>query len=230
MRSLAKRLMEGLAKRNFKNDTREVSRCVLVARNRGQHADLRGSFIVELVVCSSRNGPPDLAAFAPQAAPFEWTASFLGVAIVLTKGICAQARYVVRFERMATFSVQETRRLILPLEAVVEAVLHFDRDSGGKLFHGTIVEATIEATPALSLALTMQPSKSKDLEYRKFNLAAIAAAIIHYCRQSKIPLPRGGQKTLEVVPEGLAFCIHTTSKMTTWHSTWQQPRQTSTSE
>ena len=133
-------------------------------------------------------------------------------------------RYVVRFEHMATFSVQETRRLILPLEAVVEAVLHFDRDSGGKLFHGTIVEATIESTPALTLSLTMQPSKSQELEHRRFNLAAIAAAIIHYCRQSKIPLPRGGQKTLEAVPEGLAFCIHTTSKMTTWHSTWQQPR------
>lgn len=135
-----------------------------------------------------------------------------------------ETRYVVRFEHMATFSVQETRRLILPLEAVVEAVLHFDRDSGGKLFHGTIVEATLESTPALTLSLTMQPSKSHELEHRRFNLAAIAAAIIHYCRQSKIPLPRGGQKTLEAVPEGLAFCIHTTSKMTTWHSTWQHPR------
>lgn len=151
--------------------------------------------------------------------------SFAQTAAYVSSNRLPGTRYVVRFGCMATFSVQETRRLILPLEAVVEAVLHFDRDSGGTLFHGTIVDATIESTPSLSLALTMQSSKSQEMEHRRFNLAAIAAAIIHYCRQSKIPLPRGGKKTLEAVPEGLAFCIQTDTNMRTWHSTWQQPRQ-----
>jgi hypothetical protein len=126
---------------------------------------------------------------------------------------------------MATFSIQETRRLTLPIEAVVEAVLQFDRDSGGTLSHGTIVDATIESDPSPSLALTMQSRKSQSIEHRTFNLAAIAAAIIHYCRQARIPLPRGGKKTLEVVPEGLAFCIQATINMPSWHSTWQHPRQ-----
>jgi hypothetical protein len=128
---------------------------------------------------------------------------------------------------MATFSIQETRRLTLPLEAVVEAVLQFDRDSGGTLSHGTIIDATIESDPSPSLALAMQSRRSQSVEHRTFNLAAIAAAIIHYCRQAKIPLPRGGKKTLEIVPEGLAFCIQTTISMTSWHSTWQHPRKSS---
>lgn len=127
---------------------------------------------------------------------------------------------------MPTFPIHETRRLLLPLEAVVEAVLQFDRDSGGTLAHGTIVDATIESDPTPSLALTMQAARSRSIEHRSFNLAAIAAAIIHYCRQARIPLPRGGKKALEVVPEGLVFCIETSIDMRTWHSTWQRlPRQ-----
>ena len=125
---------------------------------------------------------------------------------------------------MGTFTVHESRRLTLPLEAVVEAVLLFDRDSGGTLCYGTILDATIEANPSPSLALTMRSRKSNNVEHRTFNLAAIAAAIIHYCRQAKIPLPRGSQKTLEVVPEGLAFCIQTSTSMYGWNSTWEHPR------
>lgn len=127
---------------------------------------------------------------------------------------------------MTTLSIYETRRLVLPIETVVEAVLQFDRDSGGTLFQGTIVDATIETEPSPRLLLEVQRRSSQTIEHRMFTLPAIAAAIINQCRQARIPLPRSGKKLLEVVPEGFAFCIETTINMPRWHNNWaQEPRK-----
>lgn len=128
---------------------------------------------------------------------------------------------------MTTLSIYETRRLVLPIETVVEAVLQFDRDSGGTLFQGTILDATIESEPSPSLVLAVRRHSTGTIEHRTFNLPTIAAAIINQCRQTRIPLPRSGKKLLEVVPEGLAFCIQTTINMPRWHNNWAQaPRKT----
>lgn len=128
---------------------------------------------------------------------------------------------------MTTLSIYETRRLVLPIETVVEAVLQFDRDSGGTLFQGTILDATIETEPSPRLLLEVRRRSSQRIEHRMFTLPAIAAAIINQCRQARIPLPRSGKKLLEVVPEGFAFCIETTINMPRWHNNWaQEPRKT----
>ena len=124
---------------------------------------------------------------------------------------------------MTTLSIYETRRLVLPIETVVEAVMQFDRDSGGTLFQGTILDATIETEPSPRLVLAVRRRSTDAIEHRTFTLPAIAAAIINHCRQARIPLPRNGKKLLEVVPEGLAFCIQTTINMPRWHNNWAQP-------
>jgi|SRR5688500_19038518 len=127
---------------------------------------------------------------------------------------------------MTTLSIYETRRLVLPIETVVEAVMQFDRDSGGTLFRGTILDATIETEPSSRLVLAVRRRSTDAIEHRTFTLPAIAAAIINHCRQARIPLPRNGKKLLEVVPEGLAFCIQTTINMPRWHNNWAQaPRK-----
>lgn len=124
---------------------------------------------------------------------------------------------------MKTLSVYESRRLVLPIETAVEAVLLFDRDRGGTLAHGTILDATIETQPTPSLVLVVRSRRTDKVEQRSFNLPAIAAAIINYCRQARIPLPRGGKKSIEIVPEGFAFGIETSVTMPRWHSQWEQP-------
>ena len=124
---------------------------------------------------------------------------------------------------MRTLSVYENRRLVLPIETAVEAVLLFDRDSGGTLSQGTILDASIETEPSPSLVLVMRSRRTDTVEQRSFSLPAIAAAIINYCRQARIPLPRGGKKSIEIVPEGFAFSIETSVTMPRWHSQWQQP-------
>ena len=118
---------------------------------------------------------------------------------------------------MTTLTIEEVRRMVLPIETVVEAVLQFDRDSAGTLWQGTILDASIESQPVPGLLLTVRLRGSESVE-RTFGLPAIAAAIINYCRQARIPLPRNGKKTLELVPEGIAFCVQTTINMPRLHS------------
>lgn len=118
---------------------------------------------------------------------------------------------------MAKVPVHEVRRLLLPVETVVDAVLQLDRDAGGKLSHGTLVEVVLESLPEPGLSLASKLPGALTAERRKFPLPAIAAAIINWCRQSRIPLPRQGKKTLEIVPEGFAFTVETIAQVPRWH-------------
>lgn len=118
---------------------------------------------------------------------------------------------------MAKVSIHEARRLVLPLETVVDAVLQLDRDRAGALSLGTILEALVESEPDPGLLLAVRLQGSEAVERRKFALPMIAAAIINYCWQSRIPLPRQGTKTLAVVPEGFAFTIETTLQVPRRH-------------
>lgn len=122
-------------------------------------------------------------------------------------------------------SIQESRRLVLPLETAVQAVLQFDSDSGGRLAQDTILEARIDTEPAPCLVLIVRSRKSEAIENHTFNLPTLAAAIINYCRVAKIPLPRNAKKTLEVVPDGLAFCVETTISLPRWYSGWSGQRR-----
>lgn len=118
---------------------------------------------------------------------------------------------------MAKVSIHEVRRLVLPLETVVDAVQQLDRDRAGALSVGTIIEAQMESEPEPGLVLWVRSPGSGAVESRKLALPMIAAAIINYCWQSRIPLPRQGTKTLEIVPEGFAFTIETTLQVPRRH-------------
>lgn len=55
---------------------------------------------------------------------------------------------------MAKLLIYESRRLVLPLETVVDAVLELDRERGGRLTLASLVDACIETgqSPGLLLA------------------------------------------------------------------------------
>jgi len=119
--------------------------------------------------------------------------------------------------RMAKVPVHEFRRLTLPLETAVDAVLELDREHGGALARGTISEARIETGPEGGLVLGVRYSNSIDLERRRYALPAVAAAIIHYCWRTRIPLPRHGTKSIEVSPEGFTITIQGTVEILRRH-------------
>ena len=120
-------------------------------------------------------------------------------------------------DAMAKVSIHEVRRLVLPIETVVDAVLLFDRERAGALAHAAVVEAKVASGDDAGLVLSVRIAGSEAIEQRKFALPALAAAIIHYCWIARIPLPRQGAKKLEVVPEGFAFTIESTLQLPRRH-------------
>ncbi len=60
---------------------------------------------------------------------------------------------------------------------------------------------------------------------KHYTLPAVAAAAIHYCFRARIPLPRQGTKSIEVVPDGFQLTINTTTEVLRLHGEVPQVSQ-----
>jgi hypothetical protein len=110
---------------------------------------------------------------------------------------------------MSAVTIKESRRLLLPLETVLEALVHFDRRSNGPLSRGDVLQADFvtdqESGDAIEVA-TRMPGGG-DIEWLRFDFGAIAAAIISYCRAKRIPaLVR--REAIALTKEGISFTIN----------------------
>ena len=101
----------------------------------------------------------------------------------------------------------------IPLDLAVDAVLQLDWDNGGWLAEAQLTEARIETGDNPALILSVQRKDAARPETRSYTLPAIAAAIIHLCRKSKIPLPRDWEKRIEIVQDGFEFKLEGTVKL-----------------
>lgn len=129
---------------------------------------------------------------------------------------------------MAKLLIYESRRLVLPLETVVDAVIELDREHGGRLALASIMDARIEAGENPGLVLECLHPDTVSPDQRQFSLPAIAAAVIHYCWKAKVPLPRNGTKSIEIVPEGFALMLQATTEVTRRHAAFLTQAATET--
>lgn len=120
---------------------------------------------------------------------------------------------------MAKVRVQELRKLTLPIETVVDAVLELDRSHGGTLAIGKLTEARVEtgAAPGLTLVVIQGSGSAAAAVQKHYTLPAVAAAVIHYCFRARIPLPRQATKSIEIVAEGFQLTIQTTTEVLRLH-------------
>jgi len=118
---------------------------------------------------------------------------------------------------MAKVSIQEVRKLLLPMETAVDAILELDRSHGGTLASGRLTEVRLETGDDPGLLLVLTPGSGKPAVEKRYTLAAIAAAAIHYCFRARIPLPRQGTKSIEIVPEGFQLTIQTQTEILRLH-------------
>lgn len=111
---------------------------------------------------------------------------------------------------MAIIFIRDIRRLVFPTEAVLEAVLEFDRARAGNIWRATVLEAELVADPDPMLIITIRPTGSEPHAHHSIDSSTIAAAIIRYCSNARIPLPRQGKKTLDATSDGIALTIEST--------------------
>ncbi len=110
---------------------------------------------------------------------------------------------------MSAVTISETRNLVLPLDTVLEALVHFDRNGSGVLTHGEVLQARIMSGSKRGdgIDVALRNSDSRIIEWHRFNFSTIAAAIISFCRARRIPLPYAGVKSLTLDKEGITFRI-----------------------
>jgi hypothetical protein len=113
---------------------------------------------------------------------------------------------------VAALTIQESRKLVMPLDTVLEALLHFDSKSHGPLSRGEVLQAELvrDVRQGDGIDVAVRSGEAQIVEWLHFNFSTIAAAIISYCRSKRIPLPYSGVKSLEITPEGIAFHIENT--------------------
>ena len=113
---------------------------------------------------------------------------------------------------MVALTIKESRKLVLPVDTVLEALLHFDSKSHGPLSRGEVLQAELvrDAENGDGFDVAVRSSPTHIVDWIHFNFATIAAAIISYCRAKRIPLPYAGVKSLELTRDGVTFHIENT--------------------
>jgi hypothetical protein len=110
---------------------------------------------------------------------------------------------------MSAVTISETRNLLLPLETVLEALVHFDRKGDGVLMHGEVLQAKIVSGSKRGdgIDVALRNTESRVIEWHRFDFTTITEAIIGFCRAKRIPLPYAGVKSLTLGKDGITFRI-----------------------
>jgi hypothetical protein len=113
---------------------------------------------------------------------------------------------------VAALTIKESRKLLLPLDTVLEALLHLDGKSHGPLSRGDVLQAdwVRDMRGGAGMDVAVRSAASQIVDWHHFDFSSIAAAIISYCRYKRIPLPYSGVKSLQLTREGIAFHIENT--------------------
>ena len=79
----------------------------------------------------------------------------------------------------------------MPLDTVIEALVHFDGKSHGPLSRGEVLQAELVRNHQQGdgIDIAVRSGVQHIVEWHHFNFSTIAAAIISYCRSRRIPLP-----------------------------------------
>ncbi len=114
---------------------------------------------------------------------------------------------------MANTLIHESRRFLLPLDTVVDALIELDVKhgrwpAGAQLLEVLPVDGDEESARGVVMSIRV-PGKT-EVAQRTYLLPIIAAAIVNYCLAMRVPMPRSATKTIQIVPEGIALQLENT--------------------
>lgn len=127
---------------------------------------------------------------------------------------------------MATLRIEETRRLVVPLDTAVDALLELDSARAGELFRGRLHSARVMGLdpgeePGLRIVVeeTHYGRATNKLRSSDFPLQIVAAALLSYCIKAHIPIPRAARKSIELTPEGFVMTLLVSNTLVRKHGT-----------
>ncbi len=121
---------------------------------------------------------------------------------------------------MDTTVIHESRRLLLPFDTVVDALIELEMKHGRWPAEAELVGVSLrDGGPQgeRSIVLSVRPSRHEQPAQRTYALPLIAAAIVNYCMKLRVPMPRSSTKTIDILPEGIALQLDNTLKLPRQH-------------
>lgn len=117
--------------------------------------------------------------------------------------------------------IHETRRLLFPLESVVDALIELEDKQGHWPAGANVVRASIDGaqeSDAAGVVLSIRQEGRDEIVERRYATAMIAAAIVNYCVTMRVPIPRNSTKSIQVLPEGIALVLASTVILQSRHA------------
>lgn len=121
---------------------------------------------------------------------------------------------------MDTTIIHESRRLLLPFDTVVDALVELEMKHGRWPAQAELVSVSLrDGGPQgeRSIVMSVRPARHEEPVQRTYTLPLIAAAIVNYCMKLRVPMPRSSTKTIDILPEGIALQLDNTLKLPRQH-------------
>lgn len=132
-------------------------------------------------------------------------------------GAPVQLKNNVTRNTMGNVLIHESRRIVLPFDTLVEALIELEVKHGRWPANATVTAVTVEngtqdegQNAARSIVLSIRPPRETATVERIYTLPLIGAAIVNYCLTMRVPMPRSSTKTIQILPEGVALLLENT--------------------
>ncbi len=106
----------------------------------------------------------------------------------------------------------EVRIIVFTSEEVLEAIEAFDAYAEKRLFRGTAIDCHVRKNPRVHAVLEVERGGGEEVDSVDLNASQLAAALISYCRERRIPLPRNARKELDVIDDQLVLRLEVGGK------------------
>lgn len=101
----------------------------------------------------------------------------------------------------------ETRKIVFSDIELAEAIERFAKATRHAMPPGRVTACRIDAKIGLSAMLTVTHLADGSSNTVRFDQPSIAAALIRYCMEKKIPIARSSEKTVEAIGSGVALTL-----------------------
>lgn len=99
----------------------------------------------------------------------------------------------------------EVRIIVFTPEEVLEAIEGFNAHADKRLFRGATIDCHVRKHPRVHAILEVERAGGEEIDTVDLNASQLAAALISYCRERRIPLPRSAKKELDVIDSQLVL-------------------------
>jgi hypothetical protein len=111
-------------------------------------------------------------------------------------------------------ALSETRNIAFPKGALIAAIKFLTAAANQPLPHGQLENCEVRSEPDIAVILDIRDEMTGTVNRREFTAERLGAAMIAYCRQVGVPLPRSAEKSLAVSGDNLVLTVHVRARST----------------